>query len=96
MDKYGGLDVYKDNIFAWILDTQAKKILENRYGTLMSERTDMSLRKMIKAIIGGERDPVILSRFVHGRRNAHPRYGTNRFVGKTAGALPYSFKRTCG
>ena len=39
MDRYCGLDVHKDSVFACILDAQGKKILEKRYGTLTSDLT---------------------------------------------------------
>jgi transposase len=38
----------------------------------LSKKSNVSLRKIIKAIIGGERNPVTLSRLVHGRtKNRH-------------------------
>jgi hypothetical protein len=45
MDKCCGLDVHKDSIFACILDTQGKKILEKRYGTLTPERLNCGIRR---------------------------------------------------
>jgi transposase len=41
MDKCCGLDVHKDSIFACILDAQGKKNLEQRYGTLTPELTEL-------------------------------------------------------
>jgi Transposase IS116/IS110/IS902 family./Transposase. len=37
MEKVCGLDVHKDSVFACILDSQGKKILEERFGTQTSE-----------------------------------------------------------
>ncbi|MDR0714776.1 MAG: IS110 family transposase, partial [Bacteroidales bacterium] len=37
MNRYCGLDVHKDSVFACILDEQGKKKLEKRYGTLTAE-----------------------------------------------------------
>jgi len=41
MDRFCGLDVHKDSVFACILDAQGKKILEKRYGTLTSDLTQL-------------------------------------------------------
>lgn len=41
MDRYCGLDVHKDSIFACILDAQGKKILEQRFGTVTNELTKL-------------------------------------------------------
>jgi hypothetical protein len=45
---------------------------ENSKIFIPRQGTNVSLRKIIKAIIAGERDPVQLCRLVHGRtRNKH-------------------------
>ena len=41
MDRFCGLDVHKDSVFACILDAQGKKILEKRYGTLTPDLTQL-------------------------------------------------------
>ena len=41
MDRFCGLDVHKDSVFACILDGQGKKILEKRYGTLTPDLTEL-------------------------------------------------------
>ena len=41
MEKVCGLDVHKDSVFACILDSQGKKVFEQRFGTLTSELTKL-------------------------------------------------------
>jgi hypothetical protein len=41
MDRCCGLEVHKDSIFVCILDGESKKNLEQRYGTLISELTEL-------------------------------------------------------
>jgi hypothetical protein len=89
-----------------------------RFSNFVSgQGNNVSLRKIIKAIIDGEREAVKLNLQVHGRtKNRHGLqtvtdspdkvinatdvemltgvYGTNRFVGKTAGSLPYPFRKS--
>jgi Transposase. len=41
MEKVCGLDVHKDSVFACILDSQGKKVFEQRFGTQTSELTKL-------------------------------------------------------
>jgi hypothetical protein len=41
MEKVCGLDVHKDSVFACILDAKGEKILEQHFGTLTNELTQL-------------------------------------------------------
>jgi len=41
MDRYCGLDVHKDSVFACILNSQGEKFFEQRFGTLTSDLTKL-------------------------------------------------------
>jgi transposase len=54
------------------MDNQLQRCNIRFSNYVSNQGNHVSLRKMIKAIIGGERDPVVLIRFVHGRtKNRH-------------------------
>jgi hypothetical protein len=41
MDRYGGLDVHKDSVFACIIDEKREKIFEKRFGTLTPDLMEL-------------------------------------------------------
>jgi hypothetical protein len=54
MDKYCGLDVHKDSVFACILDSQLQRCNIRFSNDVSNQGNNVSFRKIVNEIIGGE------------------------------------------
>jgi transposase len=67
------------------MDNQLQRCNIRFSNYVSNQGNNVSLRKIIKALIGGERDPVVLSRLVHGRTKN--RHGAQTITGSLEGVI---------